>query len=1125
MERNQTNQLFNAVNTDDVDNQLVLAGNNNFLSDAEINELPNTMPEEEETGYFGKKFIESIYKSGKQAIQDTGEIFGEKLERGEGIGISSILNLPGDLTLRTFDREQKERTNHLKQITNNRYTPNVNTIEDYVGSNFNLQLSLGFADNREEYINGLKNQLSQKPDGTDRDVDVLEDERADKPWYMPRYYISVEKDDGSMTNYSNPHQSVTDFVARAGGQLGFDIAAGTLEMGTAAAQGAAAAKLVAALGAIPGLGIPALAAAPFVGGAVFLTSLYTAGATAERTREEYMKNILGLTEEEEKTFGDFVNIVTDMYSKHPALQGVKQAFTDYEYESVTKNPQEEFSAWVSTVAGPFGRVLDKIKSAGEAFTKRAVNLEKTDDGLYVQGRGGLNLYPQMLEASKAAQKFNQGGKFGFLNVPFSEFMLSAYTPNKLIERLSSLAQQTSTIIPDRIKLQNKQLRDIMLAYSRGEDVTYNDFREPFEKLFSEFKGMADARRGDFDTIARSIGGLDELFSALRYVDAKLKYKEVFDRLGPVRYDLNPLKEKLAKIYDEKVIAPNVDAKGKTTFTVVEGQASENYHLKRIIAELRNLGDPDGKLDMFQSRKAKDAFIQENKDFLPKNFTADNIDTPAEILHTYAIVLGKLAYGRFAKKELLGERRIAMDLRNTLLDTIVNPQSLIRPEKTFKTTAEFDAEIAEIKPLMDAANKFYKETLETRGITDNGISAMDRLRNALEINEDPGEILNEMIGAYGVAMKRGKITTLQRVKDMGEYVEKEGPRLVEEAKKFNIKTDMFKPDGTGVTKAFAELRLDFEAYLFDVLANQTKIRATSPAKADAFEKLLKGMDQSQKNILGITKEREEYLLNTSEQMEQIFDDNFMKSLRYGAKDSKVTPVIKGAFEADDFDTEMGRLLAAEVDSSKLKDSILQYLFDPNGGVAFRHNLKNSPYFDAGEMYMNTEQYSAAVRKILSSKVLAEKKVFSDTDREFLGAINELGMALEGLGKGDAGVALAGAQIIGELFTIDAVKLLGGVARLGAQGRISRLFTSPKLVNFIAGINQDTKKQRSFLGRAFFGYGSLAEIVAEIAIKKDARTEQDESEISEERPNIEDPFDLRDEIPISELNRQTKKLLAG
>jgi len=1124
LERSQTNQLFNAVNTDDVDNQLMLAGNNNFLSDAEINELPNTEPQEEETGYFGKKFLQSIYKGGKQAVQDTGEIFGEKLERGEGIGITSLLNLPGDLTLKTFDREQKERTNHLKQITNNRYTPNINTIEDYVDSNFNLQLGLGFADNREEYINGLKNQLSQKPDGEDRIVDVLEDEREDKPWYMPRYYISVEQDDGSMTNYSNPHQSVTDFVARAGGQLGFDIAAGSLEMGTAATMGMTAAKLTASLGAIPGLGVAALAAAPFVGGAVFLTSLYTAGATAERTREEYMKNILGLTEEEEKTFGDFVNIVGDMYSKHPALQGVKQTFTDYEYESLTKNPQEEFSAWASTVAGPLGRVLDKVKSAGEAFTNRAVNLEKTPDGLYVQGRGGLNLYPQMIEAAKASQKFNKGGKFGFLNVPFSEFMLSAYTPNKLIERLSSLAQQTSTIIPDRIKLQNKQLADIMRAYGRGEDVTYNDFREPFEKLFSEFKGMADTRRGDFDTIARSIGGLDELFSALRYVDAKLKYKEVFDRLGEVRYDLNPLKNKLGKIYDEKVIAPNVDAKGKTTFTVVEGQASENYHLKRIIAELRNLGDPDGKLDIFQSRKAKDAFIQENKDFLPKNFTADNIDTPAEILHTYAIVLGKLAYGRFAKKELAGERRIAMDLRNTLLDTIVNPQSLIRPNKTFKTVEEFDAEIAKIKPLMDSANKFYKDTLKIRGITDNQISAMDRLRNALEINEDPGEILNEMIGAYGVAMKRGKITTLQRVKEMGEYVEKEGPRLVEEAKNFNIKTDMFKPDGTGVTKAFAELRLDFEAYLFDVLANQTKIRATSPAQADAFEKLLKGMDQSQKNILGITKEREDFLLKSSEQMEQIFDDNFMKSLRYGAKDSKVTPVIKGAFEADDFDTEIGRLLAAEVDPSKLKDSILQYLFDPNGGVAFRHNLKNSPYFDANEFYMNTEQYSAAVRKILSSKVLAEKKVFSDTDREFLDGIHQLGMALEGLGKGDAGVALAGAQIIGELFTIDAVKLLGGVGRLAAQGRISKLFTSPKLVNFIAGISPE-KKQRSFLGRAFFGYGSLAEIVTEIAIKKDARTDQDESEISEERPDVDDPFDLRDQIPISELNRQTKKLLTG
>ena len=70
-----------------------------------------------------------------------------------------------------------------------------------------------------------------------------------------------------------------------------------------------------------------------------------------------------------------------------------------------------------------------------------------------------------------------------------------------------------------------------------------------------------------------------------------------------------------------------------------------------------------------------------------------------------------------------------------------------------------------------------------------------------------------------------------------------------------------------------------------------------------------------------------------------------------------------------------------------------------------------------------------------------------------------------------------------------------------------------------------KQRSFLSRAFFGKGALAEILAEIAIKKDARTDQDESEGVEERPNIDDPFDLRDQIPISELNRQTKKLLAG
>ena len=1109
LEPNQSQQLFNPVEDDSI------PVGNEFLSQEDINELPNTMPEEEETGYFGKNFLESLYKGGKQLAQDSKELI--------STGTPGTM-LPGLLYMKNLDRESKKRTDYLKQVTNNKYTPFVNTLDEFVDSDLKLQTALGFADNREEYIQGIKTYLSKKPNGDDRIIDVVEDERKDKPWYMPTYYISVEKDDGSMSNYSNPNQSTADFIARAGGQLGFDIGVGSVEMGTAAAAGAAAAKLTASLGAIPYIGVAALAAAPFVGGAVFLTSLYTSGATAEKTREEYMKNVLGLTDDEQKTFGDFVNIVTDMYSKHPSLQGVKMLFTDHEYESVTSNPKEEFSAWVSTVTGPFGRVLDKLKTAGEAFTQRAVNLEKTSDGLYVQARGGMNAYPQMLEAAKAAASFKQGGKFGFLNVPFSEFMLSAYTPNKLIERLSSLAQQTSTIIPDRIKLQNKQLTDIMLAYSRGEDVTYKDFREPFEKLFDNFRNLAEAKRGDYSEIAKSIGGLDNLFSSLRYVDAKLQYKEVFDRLGDVKYDLNPLKKRLAKIYDEKTIAPNVDGKGKTTFTVVEGEASENYHLKRIIAELRNLGDPEGKLDIFQSRKAKAAFVEENKDFLPKNFTADNINSPAEIIHTYAIVLGKLAYGRFNKKELAGERRIAMQLRDTLLDTLVNPQSLIRPQKL--TIKEFDDQIAEIKPLLTSANKFYKETLEKRGIYDNEITTMDRLRTALETNDDPGEIINELIGAYAVGPKKGKIETLRRVKDMGEYIDREGARLVEEAKKFNIKTDMFKADGTGVTKTFADMRLDFEAFLFDILANQTKIRATSPNQVDALERLFKSMDQSQKDILGITKQREKFLLDTSEQFEQIFDDNFMKALRYGAKDSKVTPVIKGIFDADDFDTEVGRLIATQVNPSKLKDSILQYLFDPNGGIAFRHNLKNSPYFDADAFYMNTEQYSSAVRKILSSKVLAEKNIFNETDREFLSAVNNLGMALEGLGKGDAGVALAGAQIIGELFTIDAVKLLGGIARLGAQGRISRLFTSPKLVNFIMGFSPEKAKKVGFLRRAFFGYGALAEIVGEVAIKKYDKTytDKDESESTLERPDIEDPFDLRDSIPITELDKQTKKLLA-
>ena len=65
-------------------------------------------------------------------------------------------------------------------------------------------------------------------------------------------------------------------------------------MGAAASLGTASAGLTAM---IPFVG-PFLA--PFVGGAVFLSTLYTGGVAAERAREEYIKNVLNLDEEEKK---------------------------------------------------------------------------------------------------------------------------------------------------------------------------------------------------------------------------------------------------------------------------------------------------------------------------------------------------------------------------------------------------------------------------------------------------------------------------------------------------------------------------------------------------------------------------------------------------------------------------------------------------------------------------------------------------------------------------------------------------------------------------------------------------------------------------------------------------------
>ena len=77
--------------------------------------------------------------------------------------------------------------------------------------------------------------------------------------------------------------------------------------------------------------------------------------------------------------------------------------------------------------------------------------------------------------------------------------------------------------------------------------------------------------------------------------------------------------------------------------------------------------------------------------------------------------------------------------------------------------------------------------------------------------------------------------------------------------------------------------------------------------------------------------------------------------------------------------------------------------------------------------------------------------------------------------DAGSALAGAQIIGEMFTLDPSKFISGLARLGSQARIAKLLANDEFVKLVTGTGKPMSRAEK-IKLLFFGKSSLGSILA-------------------------------------------------
>jgi hypothetical protein len=473
----------------------------------------------------------------------------------------------------------------------------------------------------------------------------------------------------------------------------------------------------------------------------------------------------------------------------------------------------------------------------------------------------------------------------------------------------------------------------------------------------------------------------------------------------------------------------------------------------------------------------------------------------------------MIYGKaLAGNNLERVRGQAEGLRKLLLEEIGNPL----PTKNL--TKE---NIDEIQPLLTEANKFYAETFALRGGSANRQSDLQRIREAIQFKEDPGLVMNEILGSGpGIPPPKGKISTLKNVKAQIDYIKERSDQLLNDADNFDINSDVFDTRGQ-VTDTFRKIRRQFQSFLYETLGANIGIKKTSPKDATAFPVFFGKLDKDLKMLMGLSPQRERAFLETAEEMERMFDPDFMKLLTKGDPKDPAYDLVEEIFQGKNFDMQIRRLVYPEegirlagIDKEKIRDAILQYMFDPRGNAGvLRYQSTNTAYFDAGKHYVNTEALINIVNKIKNSKVIKKEGIFDDVDElgnpilmengqprdvynKFFRMSENLAMALEGATKADAGIALSGAQIFSDTIEFyNLYKFIGAITRIALQGRISKLLKDEKTVNFIAGMSE--KRAKSFLERAFFGKGAMADITAKFALAEPMRLERlDEEEREQE-----------------------------
>jgi len=954
-----------------------------------------------------------------------------------------------------------------------------------------IQKALGFIDTDEEAINYLNNKIGA---GNFR---IFSDENS--AITEPNRWISIKREDGTFTPFSPATKTYTDIFNRLLPQIEYEGRNMIYNQVVSIASSNVAGKLTNRL------------PAPIKGAVMFLTyaySLYGGGKKTEAGRK-FIKEELNITNPED--IDEAENWLSNFTSK----------VAEFAYRAVpgatlpgTGTFTEELAGLLEATGVGTASIRPWLEIATDAVkTKFLGSLKRTQEAtakLFGVPRQDIITDVRTFVAKTNEEKSraikmgtNANGEDIYANL--EDLILPQAVFNRIIDRFGSLAEQSSTVIPDKLRSQMQSAVAYLSAYQKKE-VGPGDIKE-FRKAINDLGAYLSGgyREGDklFDVprtkVGQDLSDLDSMYLLLRTAEANVLYGDIFKKLGNAKYNLDDINNAISKQF--KAFVPKTPPSREVTQDVIEGAIPSDpkggFLLKKLMYEISTIGTsrktgriltPDG----IRQAAKKFGELEENAGFV---FNIDDITTPAELLHLYARRLGELSRDTYGPGGSIPDKvleRASRDIRNAILDTIAKPVN--NPNKADLTTIAKD---------LKYANDFYKATFDT---TAYEILTSVRMAKNVQINKpESAKAIYKLLGGPGKDVGEPITETIQSIQKMEAYVSKEVSKILQDMSDGRTLDDIKKRIADkdlvrlkdSVRKIISQ-RLGRAAGLDEgVEDSTTSAMAYIDSLGDAAE------------LLGITRENRATILqqaNSIARLKKLGVFELGQNPIGFANDIEFKLIFDDIVEAGNKKESAERFgsmiaLLPEVGGGKatenLRKGLMEYIISPESGV-LKTQGKQSPYAAVGDTLIDNDRLIELLQQIKGIPNI--NKVLTDIDFEVLDTISLYVGIIKNAGT-DAGAALSGAQIISGLYTLSPKQLLGSIGRLAAQKRMSDLLTDPRIVDILTGGKLDAAPMTVMekYEKLLIGPTTLGGIAAQFVFEGFGRNENEQTNFMLNEPS--------------------------